>query len=201
METRNVTLTLQKAKEFYNSGNTALKEVALQAFTEKELTVPDYTDIKTFEDACIALGIHPYDAEYDILNIEKAEGGFGKHLTAIYKLDIIRKALNGADWNPANQERVWSTWLSIRADPSFKEKVIGNILIDGRKYSVISNPSDYIYTFGLFNMVLGKSGTQYSEIGLFACKSKEIAHYMAEQFGQIMFDAAYAQYAEVYKWV
>lgn len=29
METRNVTLTLDKAKEFYNSGNDALREVAL----------------------------------------------------------------------------------------------------------------------------------------------------------------------------
>ena len=37
METRNVTLTLDKAKEFYNSGNDALREVALQAFTENEL--------------------------------------------------------------------------------------------------------------------------------------------------------------------
>ena len=29
METRNVTLTLEKAKEFYNSGNIAVMEVAL----------------------------------------------------------------------------------------------------------------------------------------------------------------------------
>ena len=55
MESRNVTLTLQKAKEFYNSGNATLKEVALQAFTQKELTTPNYTDIRTFEDACKAL--------------------------------------------------------------------------------------------------------------------------------------------------
>lgn len=93
METRNVTLTLEKAKEFYNSGNVALKEVALQAFTQEELTAPKYTDIKTFEDACKALGIETYRVEYDLVRLSNAEGSLGEHLTAIYKLDIIRKAL------------------------------------------------------------------------------------------------------------
>ena len=36
MDKRNITLTLEKAKEWYNKGG-ELKEVALQAFTEKEL--------------------------------------------------------------------------------------------------------------------------------------------------------------------
>ena len=52
METRNVTLTFEKAKEFYNSGNAALKEIALQAYTKEELTIPKFENIKTFEDAC-----------------------------------------------------------------------------------------------------------------------------------------------------
>lgn len=52
---RNITITLEKAKEWYNSGNTSLKEVALQAFSKEELTVFDFTKIKTFEDALTAL--------------------------------------------------------------------------------------------------------------------------------------------------
>ena len=36
MNTRNITLTLDKAKEWYNKGG-ELKEIALQAFTEQEL--------------------------------------------------------------------------------------------------------------------------------------------------------------------
>lgn len=55
METRNLTVTLEKAKEWYNSGNESLKEVALQAFSKEELTVFDFTRIKTFEDALTAL--------------------------------------------------------------------------------------------------------------------------------------------------
>ena len=35
MESRNIALTLEKAKEWYNSGSSDLKEVALQAYTEE----------------------------------------------------------------------------------------------------------------------------------------------------------------------
>ena len=34
---RNITITLEKAKEWYNSGNNQLKEIALQAFNKDEL--------------------------------------------------------------------------------------------------------------------------------------------------------------------
>ena len=47
---RNITLTLDKAKEWYNKGG-ELKEIALQAFTEKELTKIDLP--KTWEEFCI----------------------------------------------------------------------------------------------------------------------------------------------------
>ena len=113
METRNVTLTLQKAKEFYNSGNAALKEVALQAFTQEELTTPNYTDIRTFEDACVAIGLPMYKANAYIKAILlKGEVGISQHLVAIYKLDIIRKALNGADWKPKMIEgEIYYGWV------------------------------------------------------------------------------------------
>ena len=48
-EERFVTLTLDKAKEWYNKGG-ELKEIALQAFTEKELTKVDLP--KTWEEFC-----------------------------------------------------------------------------------------------------------------------------------------------------
>ena len=37
MEKRNVTVTLEKAKEWYNSNNESLKEIALQAFSRDEI--------------------------------------------------------------------------------------------------------------------------------------------------------------------
>ena len=52
---RNIAITLEKAKEWYNSDNESLKEIALQAFSKEELNAFDFTKIKTFEDALTAL--------------------------------------------------------------------------------------------------------------------------------------------------
>ena len=45
MEDRVIRVSLVKAKEWYRSNNSILKELALQAFTEKELNRTAYSDI------------------------------------------------------------------------------------------------------------------------------------------------------------
>lgn len=206
METRNVTLTLQKAKEFYNSGNAALMEVALQAFTQEELTTPKYTDIKTFEDACQALGMNMDMVEWDIEHIARIEGDFGGHLIAIYKLDIIRKALNGADWKPKMAEgKIYYGWVRFYKEsnnvPSDK-KIIGIFIADGQTHFLVGGFESCGSCSGLsaFCPVSG-SGFLNADLGLLCCKSKEIAQYMSEQFGRIIFDACYAQHIGSYKWL
>ena len=203
METRNVTLTLQKAKEFYNSGNAALKEVALQAFTKEELTAPKYTDIKTFEDACQALGLNMDFVNFAICNMENIEGGFGKHLTAIYKLDIIRKALNGADWKPKMAKGdIYYGWVRLYKNsediPSDK-KVIREFAADGEKYLLVGGLKTSKCCNGLGSMY--EYGVSDTHLGLLCCKSAEIAQYMSEQFGKIIFEACYAHHIGSYQWI
>ena len=48
MEERYVTISFEKAKEWYNSNNPSLKEIALQAFTEEELKQIDLKEIIDF---------------------------------------------------------------------------------------------------------------------------------------------------------
>lgn len=206
MEQRNITLTLQQAKEFYNSGNSALKEVALQAFTQEELTTPKYTDIKTFEDACLALGMNMYMVEWDIEHLARIEGDFGGHIIAIYKMDIIRKALNGADWKPKMTEgNIYYGWVRFYKESSnvpSDEKIIGNFIADGQKYLLVGGFRYCGYSDGLGDFY-SRFGCGYSatDLGLFCCKSKEIAQYMSEQFGRIIFDACYAHHVDSYKWL
>ena len=57
MKERNVTVTLNKAKEWFNSGNATLKEIALQAFSKNEL-VCNFKNITTFQKACEVLGLN-----------------------------------------------------------------------------------------------------------------------------------------------
>lgn len=205
MESRNITLTLEKAKEFYNSGNAALKEVALQAFTQEELITPKYTNIKTFEDAVKALGLNMDFVNFALCNIKNIEGGFGKHLVAIYKLDIIRKALNGADWKPKMTEgNIYYGWVRFyipNKKPSDR-KTIAALKADGQKYLLVGGFRDYGYCDGLGNLNY-RLGYSYScaDISLLCCKSPEIAQYMSEQFGKIIFDACYAQHIGAYKWL
>lgn len=206
MKTRNISLTIEKAKEFYNSGNDALKEVALQAFTQEELTTPKYTDIKTFEDACQALGMDIDMVEWDIEHLARIEGDFGEHLTAIYKLNIIRKALNGANWNPKMAEgNIYYGWVRFYKESSnvpSDKKIIGNFIADGQKYFLVGGFECYGYCGGLgsFNSGL-KYGHSDAYVGLLCCKSAEIAQYMSEQFGKLIFDACYAHHVGSYEWV
>lgn len=207
METRNVTLTLQKAKEFYNSGNDTLKEVALQAFTQEELTTTTkYTNIKTFEDACRALGMSINKAACDLNYLTCLKGGLGEHLRAIYKLDIIRKALNGADWNPkmakGNIYYGWVRFYKKSSNIPYNKKIIGNFIADGQKYLLVGGFGTCGYCDGISYFDFGCGCRSSSaNLGLLCCKSIEIAQYMSEQFGKLIFDACYAHHVGSYQWI
>ena len=69
MEERNITVTLNKAKEWFNSGNATLREIALQAFDKDELTY-NFKNITTFKKACEALGLNYNDMNNNTKNIE-----------------------------------------------------------------------------------------------------------------------------------
>lgn len=208
MESRNVTLTLEKAKEFYNSGNAALMEVALQAFTEKELTTPKYTDIKTFEDACAAIGLPIYTANAYIKAILlKDLVDMGKHLTAIYKLDIIRKALNG-DWKPSLVKgKVYYPFVKFYPANKAKDAANSNgwklgpsFMADGKKYTLVGGGYHCWSAPGVGNFLV-IDGHVNANTGLLCCKSEEIAQHMSKYFMKEIFEAVYAQHIGMYEWV
>lgn len=208
METRNVTLTLEKAKEFYNSGNTALREVALQAFTVEELETLKFTDIKTFEDAVKALGLNKYDAEIDLeeFDNQRFEGNASKHLKAIYKLNIIRKALNG-DWKPSLVEgKVYYPFVKFYPANKAKDAANSNgwklgpsFMADGEKYTLVGDGYYCWGAPGVGNFLEG-DGHVNANAGLLCCKSIEIARHMSKYFMKEIFEAVYAQHIGMYEW-
>ena len=191
---RNVKISLEKAREWYNSGNESLREVALQAFKESELVENPWELIKTFEDACRVLNINP-DAVYLI---------FDAHLQNMYKLKVIKKALNGVEWKPnLNTGAIYYPWLNYYLKDSsynsnwtpianFKNKENNKI------YTLVSGVYSS-YTGGLSGFWCGY-GNVYAPLGLFGCKSREIAEYFGKTFGKLIFDAIYGQYNN-YTWV
>lgn len=84
MKARNIKVTLNKAREWYNSDNDSLKEVALQAFKEKELKVT-FRDVKSFIDACNVLNIDKINA----IDIVEQIKNTSRASAAIFEISII----------------------------------------------------------------------------------------------------------------
>lgn len=210
MESRNIALTLEKAREWYNSGSSDLKEVALQAYTAEELTIPEWKNIKTFEDACYELAMHPYTViNRNIRAIEESgiEDSMKKHLIAVYKLDIIRKALNRG-WKPKMTDgTIYYTCVRFYpAGEKAKEAarsegwyVKETFKADGQKYSLVGGYCSCVDGLGLFR--LSGFGDVSISLGLLGCKSREIAQHMSRYFAKEIFEACYAHHTGAYEWV
>ena len=200
MEERNITVTLNKAKEWFNSENATLKEIALQAFDKDELTY-NFKNITTFKKACEALGLN-YDAMFyttkNIATISKASA-------AMFKLNIIRKALNlGQDLNltkdpedsyiyyPYNPFVTKSSTYYKSEINSGKMKVIGKIKSEGEEYNVLGGGANTSGGAGLgYFCSSNGAGVAYASIGFLGCANKEIAQHFGKYFGMLITEAKY----------
>lgn len=201
MKERNITVTLEKAREWYNSDNETLKEIALQAFDKDEL-IYNFKNIKTFEDACKALGLN-----YSIISIvAKDIATFSKASVAMFKLNIIRKALN-LDQNlhltkdpegsyiyyPCNPFVTKSSTFYKNKLDSGKMEVIGKIKSEGEEYYVLGGDAVTGGVSGLsgFNSDIDV-GFAYANFGFLGCATIEIAQHFGKYFGMLITEAEYA---------
>lgn len=200
MKERNVTVTLNKAKEWFNSGNATLREIALQAFDKDELTY-NFKNITTFKKACEALGLN-YD---DMFYITKNIATISKASAAMFKLNIIRKALNlGQDLHltkdPENSYIYYpynpfvtksSTYYKSEIN-SGKMKVIGKIKSEGEEYNVLGGSADGGGRpgLGLFHSNIGV-GSATANVGFLGCANEEIAQHLGKYFGMLITEAKY----------
>ena len=200
MEKRNITVTLNKAKEWFNSGNAILKEMALQAFDKDELTY-NFKNITTFKKACEALGLN-YNAMF---HITKSIATISKASAAMLKLNIIRKALNlGQDlyltkgtkdyciYYPYNPFVTKSSTYYKSEINSGKMEVIGKVKIEGKEYNILGGyailgVNDGLGGFTFYDEV-GRAG---ADVGFLGCATKEIAEHFGKYFGMLITEAKY----------
>ena len=200
MKERNVTVTLEKAEEWYNSGNNTLKEVALQAFTKDEL-IYDFKNITTFKKACKVLNLNYNFIKSQILDLTE----ISKASAAMFKLNIIRKALNlGQDlhltkdskdyyiyypYNPFITES--STHYESELN-SGKMEVIGKIKNEGEEYNVLGGGAANGGIAGLGNFRSSNGvGDAFASVGFLGCANKEIAQHLGKYFGMLITEAKY----------
>lgn len=200
MKERNITITLEKAKEWYNSGNDSLKEVALQAFSRDELLY-NYRNIKSLFDACEVLGFDYVGITAMTLSIAR----FSKSSAAMFKLNIIRKALNlGQDLNltkdpedsyihyPYNPFVTKSSTYYKGKINSGKMEVIGKIKSEGEEYNVLGGHAAYSGYDGLGSFCSRDGvGLAGANIGFLGCANKEIAQHLGKYFGMLIIEAMY----------
>lgn len=202
MKERNVTVTLDKAREWFNSGDATLREVALQAFTKKNELVCTFNNITTLRDACHVLGITYLNATSGAYAI----GDISKASAAMFKLNIIRKALNfGHDlsltkdprdsyiYYPYNPFITKSSTYYKREITSGDMEIIGKIKSEGKEYYVLGGGVSCGGSMGLGSFTPSDGiGRTHARFGFLGCASKEIAQHFGKYFGMLITEAKYA---------
>lgn len=94
VEKRNITVSLEEAREWYNGENQILRKLALQAYTEAELSEP-----QNFKEILESLGIQSLNIGMKVNGKEVSSVEIGNELATHIKLMFIAKYFNGT-WKP-----------------------------------------------------------------------------------------------------
>ena len=135
---------------------------------------------------------------------------FSKASTAMFKLNIIRKALNlGQDLhltkNPENSYIYYpynpfvtksSTYYKDDIN-SGKMEVIGKIKSEGEEYNVLGGSAVLGVNNGLGGFTFyDEVGFADASIGFLGCASKEIAQHLGKYFGMLITEAKYGDLSD-----
>ena len=195
-----VKLSIDDAIEMYHSGNEKFKKIALDAFGEIKLNY-NFRLVKTLEDACNAL-----DLDYKCV-VKEADSiaNFSKSSAAMFKLNIVKKALNlNRDLhfiNGPKKSYIYYPFNLLVSDGStyYEEElnsgemeIIGKIKVEGEEYNILGGKTSTIEYYGLGNFFcygnVGKADANFAFLG---CASKEIAKHLGKYFGMLITEAKY----------
>ena len=122
----------------------------------------------------------------------------------MYELQTVLRALNKGHNFSLTEGRVWYPWIRFyvqsKLPDSEKKNVIAKFTSEGERYYLLGGNADNGGGAGLgyFDSDDGV-GDADASVGCLACKDEETALYVATQFGQLVFDAIYANKAR-YVW-
>lgn len=169
------------------NGKKMLRALYPEVFTaETADNRPVTARIKTFEDACKALGNHPLVNHYRYL-VEEAEKQMdetGADIVAFLKLRIVAAALNEGwtpDWGNKDQ-RKWYPWFYILTEQEYNDlDEEERCRVVGRAYNFANANGGLVYAYA--SRVSSYSYTNFGS--RLAFKSSELAEYCARQFGEL----------------
>lgn len=124
----------------------------------------------------------------------------------MYELQTVLRALNQGHDFSLTEGRVWYPWirfyLESKLPNSEKKNIIGKFICEGETYYLLGGNaynSGSLAGLSYFDSHdgVGDSGT---DVGFLSCKDEETALYVCKQFGQLVFDAIYADKVD-YRWL
>ncbi|MDE6469349.1 MAG: hypothetical protein K2L28_10710 [Muribaculaceae bacterium] len=142
--------------------------------------------IKTFEDACNALGeAHPLVLHYALYE-QEMNGNYVDmgDITTYLKLRIVAAALNEGwtpDWGNKDEYK-WYPWFYILTQEEYDD------LDDEGKCRVVGRANSYANSYGglVYSYAYHVSSHSYTYYGArLAFKTKEVALYCGKQFGEL----------------
>lgn len=151
--------------------------------------------VQTYEDACKIMSRDVYGNVPANFSVD-----------ALRKLHVILDALNEGHKFNLLTGTVWYPWVRffrMKSVPKDAE-VIGHFSYQGEKFALVGGSASIGSNAGLgcFNSNNGV-GNAFSNVGMLACKSEEIAKYVSTQFGKLVFEACFARHFNVgeFKWL
>lgn len=200
MKSKRIEVTLKKAKEWYNSGNSELKSLALSIYTEDELAYPEWRHIKSFGNVCDALNLSYANVMETIDDLNLIHTPYGMHSAALYKIDLIRKALNkDANIDLFSEETVYCPILRLYKNIDVTNSVISQHTgwkietkfdYNNQTYYLVSGDAS-AYRTDDANDLSTSSIFVSSYVGLFGCASEAIAKHMSKYFWKYIFEVCY----------
>ena len=194
-------ISIDMAREWYNSGNETLRKLALECYSVYELKVVPFEEIKSFEDAVNVLGMDIDEINSIVCLIKKKS----KSSAAMFKLNIIRKALNlGYDLrltkNPINSyiycpnnELITKNSVYYKEELNSGElEIIGSVNCEEIEFYVLCGNTYYSTSDGLCDFFHGV-GVSYSTsiIWYLGCANEKIAKHFGKYFGMLITEAKY----------
>lgn len=175
MEKRNIIVTIDEAKELYNSGNACLRGLALRSFSKEELEEPDYRKILSLKDVYDTLGI-------DRNKLMALVKGFPYYtrIMAQYDIENIHRVMNG-HWKPGIYSGVCHPMLMIHGKgmtpKSDIQDIVGHFVCDGKEYDIVGGryKSGRLPYTGNWNIILGME-----------CRNPDIARHISRHFYKYM---------------
>ena len=185
-----ITINKEKVAEVYQNASAETREVLKTLFGDEsnfidkpKPNLDDYTTIKTYEDACEALGEEPLPYEPNpIMTLYGIDYEVPPHIIALMKLETISRALWGKDWMP-EPDASGSKLFYYPVFALYTKSEIDNMDEDKRG-GLLSATADHgaVAGFGCLS-TSNCSSNAYSRIGFRLCQeTNEKALYLGKQF-------------------